>query len=214
MDASAAGQPGQVEDAVHPLWALPPVQDAALGAAVVAAAEAFRGLQEAYATAGATDPGLWTAVTAQLEQAREQLAAYAVEEERRLVGRWPDVPGRGQALVPPYVLDERDHDSVRGRVTFGSFYLGRNDAVHGGTLPLVFDEVLGSLANEGRSPARTAYLHVDYRAITPVGVELLLTGRVEREEGRKRFVRGELWHGDTLTAEATGLFLALRPGQR
>jgi hypothetical protein len=203
-----------VSEAVpHPLWMLPPVTDAELGDAVVTAVEVYRDLQEALATAGATDPAVWAAVTAQLRGARDLLAAYAVEEERRVVGRWPDVPGRGQALVPPVFIDERDRDTVRGRVTFGSFYLGRNDAVHGGTLPLVFDEVLGSLANEGRSPARTAYLHVDYRAITPIGAELVLTGRVEREEGRKRFVRGELWHGATLTAESNGLFVALRPGQ-
>lgn len=201
------------ESVPHPLWALPPVQDADLGDAVVTAVEAFRGLQDALASAGATDPAVWAELTVRLEGARELLAAYAVEEERRVVGRWPRVPGRGQALVPPVVLDERDRDAVRGRVVFSEHYLGRNRAVHGGTLPLVFDEVLGSLANEGRSPARTAYLHLEYRALTPVGVELVLTGRIEREEGRKRFVRGELWDGDTLCAEATGLFVALRAGQ-
>jgi acyl-coenzyme A thioesterase PaaI-like protein len=203
-----------LSDAVsHPLWALPPVDDPELGEAVETAVGVFRELQEALATAGATDPAVWSTVGALLGDARDLLAAYAVQEEERVVGRWPEVPGRSQALVPPVFIDQRDLDSVRGRVTFGNFYLGRNDAVHGGTLPLVFDEVLGFLANEGRSPARTAYLHVDYRAITPVGVELVLTGRIEREEGRKRFVRGELWHGDTLTAELTGLFIALRPGQ-
>jgi acyl-CoA thioesterase FadM len=65
----------------------------------------------------------------------------------------------------------------------------------------------------GRSPARTAYLHVDFRHVTPVETELQVRVRFDREEGRKRFLRGTLHDGDTLCAEAEGLFVALRPGQ-
>jgi acyl-coenzyme A thioesterase PaaI-like protein len=103
---------------------------------------------------------------------------------------------------------------VVGRVAFGRFYLGGNGAAHGGAIPLVFDEVMGRLANTGgRPPSRTASLHVNYRSITPIERELQLTARFDREEGRKRFLSGELRDGGTLCADVAGIFVALRPGQ-
>jgi len=78
----------------------------------------------------------------------------------------------------------------------------------------VFDDLLGRLANAGgRRTSRTAYLTVNYRSITPIGRELRLEGRVDRQEGRKRFLTGRLFDGDTLCADAEGLFIELRPGQ-
>jgi len=142
-----------------------------------------------------------------------QLGAHAVDEPAQLAGRM-DLPGRGQAMVPVIYLDEQDEQHAVGRVTFGRFYLGGNGAAHGGAIPLVFDDVMGRLANTGgRLPSRTAYLRVNYRSITPIDRELQLTARFDREEGRKRFLSGELRDGSTLCAEAEGLFVALRPGQ-
>jgi acyl-coenzyme A thioesterase PaaI-like protein len=112
------------------------------------------------------------------------------------------------------VVEEGDAQQVRGTVTFGRYFLGGNGAVHGGAIPLLFDEVLGRLANTGDRPrARTAYLHVDFRSITPVGAKLDVRGWFVSEAGRKRLLRGELRHGDTLCAEAEGLFVQLKPGQ-
>lgn len=86
--------------------------------------------------------------------------------------------------------------------------------MHGGAIPLLFDEVLGRLASsEDRTPARTAYLHTDFRSITPVGEELVVRAWFVSEQGRKRILRAELMHGETLCAEAEGLFIELRPGQ-
>lgn len=142
-----------------------------------------------------------------------RLGAHAVDEESQISGR-VDLPGRAQALVPVVHLDEQDEQHAVGRVTFGRLHLGRNGAVHGGAIPLVFDEVMGRLSNTGgRVPARTAYLHVNYRTITPIERELQVTARFDREEGRKRFLSGELRDAGTLCADAEGLFVALRPGQ-
>ncbi len=142
-----------------------------------------------------------------------RLGACAVEEEGQIAGRI-DVPGRAQALVPPVHLDEQDEHHAVGRVLFGRLHLGRNGAVHGGAIPLVFDEIMGRLSNTGgRPPARTAYLHVNYRTITPIDRELQLIARFAREDGRKRFVSAELRDGATLCADAEGLFVMLRAGQ-
>jgi acyl-coenzyme A thioesterase PaaI-like protein len=142
------------------------------------------------------------------------LEPWEVPEGRSPAGRREDLPGRGHPLLLPVVFDERTDDHLVGRVRFTRYHLGGNGAAHGGTVPLLFDEVLGRLSNSGGRPrARTAYLHVNYRAITPIGPELRVEARVEREEGRKRWVTGTLHHGDQLVADADGLFVVLRPGQ-
>ena len=175
--------------------------------------EALRRLQDDV-TAAAPPAELIAEATHAFTALSEKLHAYAVPEREQLTGHQTDVPGRGQVMSPKITVDETDELHAFGRVTFGRFYLGGNGAVHGGAIPLVFDELLGRLANSGgRVPSRTAYLHVDFRSITPVGKELRLEGRFDREEDRKRYLVGRLYDGDTLCAEADGLFVQLRPGQ-
>jgi acyl-coenzyme A thioesterase PaaI-like protein len=103
---------------------------------------------------------------------------------------------------------------VSGRVTFSDFHLGGNAAAHGGALSLMFDEILGWLANSGGRPiARTAYLHIDYRNVTPLHTELVLEGRIDRQEGRKCFASGKLLDGDAVVVDVECLFVVLLPGQ-
>jgi acyl-coenzyme A thioesterase PaaI-like protein len=99
-------------------------------------------------------------------------------------------------------------------VRFTPFYHGGGGAVHGGVIPMLFDQVLGRLTNlPGRPRTRTAYLHVNYRQVTPIGPELRVDGAIDREEGRKLHVSGRLRQGDQLLADVEGLFIVLRPGQ-
>jgi acyl-coenzyme A thioesterase PaaI-like protein len=154
------------------------------------------------------------AVTERLREVAGLLEPWVVPEQRALAGKRRDLPGRGHSLLVPFVADEQDDSSIAGRLVFDRFYLGGNGAAHGGALPLLFDEVLGMLGNSGgRTRARTAYLHVNYRAITPVDRELVLRAAIEREDGRKRFVTATLHDGEHLVADAEGLFVELRPGQ-
>ena len=153
-------------------------------------------------------------VTGALRDLTERLAEAEVDEFHQLSGRVENVPGRGQLLVPPAAIEHVDDFRIECSVTFTRHCLGGNGAVHGGTLPLLFDDILGLLAHSGGRPiARTAYLNVDYRSITPVDKPLRLVGEIVSEEGRKRVIRATLEHGDTLCAEAEGLFVALQHGQ-
>ncbi|WP_245921702.1 hotdog domain-containing protein [Nocardia nova] len=174
--------------------------------------ESLRALQDR--VAGSNPPASeMVEVTKRIDELERLLSAYQVPHAESVAGHL-EVPGRGQSLAPAFVVDHGDADQVSGRVSFSRFYLGGGGAVHGGAIPLVFDEVLGRLANAaGRPRSRTAYLHVNYRAITPLDRELTLTARFDREEGRKRFLTAELRDGETLLADAEGLFVALRPGQ-
>jgi acyl-coenzyme A thioesterase PaaI-like protein len=177
-----------------------------------ALAQALRDLQDAMTAARAPAEEVIRA-TEHLRAATEILKPFEVREREQVVGHRGS-PGRAQAMSPRFFPTSSDRDHVEGRVMFGRFYLGGNGAVHGGAIPLLFDEVLGRLANTGgRAKSRTAFMNVDYRAITPIGVELTVRARFDSEEGRKRLLSGEIVNGDVVCAEAHGLFVALRPGQ-
>ena len=103
---------------------------------------------------------------------------------------------------------------MQASVVFTNFFHGANGAAHGGTIPLIFDEILGRLSTSGGARRRTAYLKVDFRSVTPVNRELTIEGHLERSEGRKFWVAGSLRDGQTLCAQAEGLWVELKPGGR
>jgi len=138
-----------------------------------------------------------------------------MSEPDRIDGWRPDLPGRGHPLLPPYLIDEETPDALAGRVTFTRFYLGGNGAAHGGSHPLLFDDVLGRVMNHNQpGVSRTASLTVNYRRITPLDVELRWEASRDRVEGRKRWGTARLFGPDgSLVSDAEGFFLQLLPGQ-
>jgi acyl-coenzyme A thioesterase PaaI-like protein len=175
--------------------------------------ELFRSLQDQVSCASPPE-ARWDEVSAHVQAAIDLLEPWPAAEQQRPAGRRIDLPGRGNPMLVPFVWDEVTDTHVRGRATFRPFHLGGNGAAHGGSLPLLFDEVLGRAANTGfERVARTAYLKVNYRAITPIGRELLVDATVDRVEGRKRWASARLFDGETPIADAEGLFVELLPGQ-
>ena len=87
--------------------------------------------------------------------------------------------------------------------------------MHGGVLPLLFDSVFGMVIHAaGRPISRTAFLHVDYRRVTPIDTPLTARGHVTSAESRKAFVSAELSDPEgNLPAESNGLMVRLLPGQ-
>jgi acyl-coenzyme A thioesterase PaaI-like protein len=155
-------------------------------------------------------------VTAELNAISALLSDHQVPEQGRCDGMRTDLAGRGHPLLPPYVIDEEATGSVRGRVTFTRFYLGGNGAVHGGCQPLLFDDIFGRAANNHRSGiARTAFLKVNYRRVTPIDVELRYEASLDSIDGRKRWLTGRLFGpGGELLSDADALFLQLLEGQQ
>lgn len=195
------------QDAWHPF-----VSDDGDGAAFGAFSADLRDFLDKVAAARADEATL-NALAAGLRAWSGDLSALAVAEPEQVFARRLDLPGRGSALIPPYVIDESDERSLSGRVSFGRFFLGGHGAAHGGVITMLFDDVLGRVAHRRGSPrARTAYLRTDFRSIVPIEAALEFRGWVVSEEGRKRLTRGELRHGETLCAEAEALFVALKPG--
>jgi acyl-coenzyme A thioesterase PaaI-like protein len=146
------------------------------------------------------------------------LDPFQSDEGEAPAGRTPDLPGMGSLLLPPWTLTRYSPDGVEMTGYFSRFHVGGNHAVHGGVLPLLFDHMFGMISHAaGRPISRTAFLHVDYRKITPIDAPLLARGRVTSTEGRKAFVAAELvdagGSSDALLAEANGLMVRLLPGQ-
>jgi acyl-coenzyme A thioesterase PaaI-like protein len=165
-------------------------------------------------TGARPSPEQTRSIQALLDEASRALAEVQVDESGQLSGHLVQFPGRAQSLVPPLYYDVHDEDDVSGHVTFGRFYLGGNGAVHGGGVPLLFDEILGRLTGSfGRPRCRTAYLHVNYRSITPVGRELRFAASITKVEGRKLYTDATLHDGERLVSDAEGLFVILKPGQ-
>jgi acyl-coenzyme A thioesterase PaaI-like protein len=102
---------------------------------------------------------------------------------------------------------------VEGRGTFGVAYEGPPGYVHGGWIACAFDEMLGIANIESGLPGMTGRLTVHYRRPTPLFRELRLRAWIDRVAGRRILTRGELYDGETLTAEAEGVFIQLRPEQ-
>jgi hypothetical protein len=100
---------------------------------------------------------------------------------------------------------------IEGRGVFGAPYEGPPGFVHGGWIACAFDEMLGIANIVGGHPGMTARLTVHYRRPTPLFRDLRFRAWVDRVEGRRIVSRAELWDGDTLTAEADGLFVQPRP---
>jgi acyl-coenzyme A thioesterase PaaI-like protein len=78
----------------------------------------------------------------------------------------------------------------------------------------LFDNLFGMIVHAaGRPISRTAFLHVDYRKVTPIDTPLVARGQVDEAQGRKAFVSAHLTHDGALLAEAHGLMVRLLPGQ-
>jgi acyl-coenzyme A thioesterase PaaI-like protein len=140
-----------------------------------------------------------------------QQAAVLLEESREQPGGLNvrgDISGRDDPLIIPVGLVRWDADSAEGTVQFSPFHHGGGGGVHGGAIALLFDDFIGRLANF-RQITRTAYMNVNYRAVCPIGQNLVIRAQVTRREGRKMFLSGVLTHDDTLIADCEGLWVVL-----
>jgi len=175
---------------------------------------AMRRLQDLAVSADPAD-GVWDDAADRAAALVKLLGPFQAEEGKAPAGRTPDLPGMGSLLLPPWTLTRYAPDGVEMTGYFTRFHVGGNHAVHGGVLPLLFDHMFGMISHAaGRPISRTAFLHVDYRKITPIDTSLVVRGRVTNTEGRKAFVSAELVDGDdTVLAEGNGLMVRLLPGQ-
>ncbi|MFM9033244.1 MAG: PaaI family thioesterase [Mycobacterium sp.] len=173
---------------------------------------AMRRAQDLAVAADAPD---WDAAAELVEQLNAYLAPHEGPGAVAPAGRVAGLPGAGSILMPPWRILRFEPEIVEVGVQFSRYHVGGNNAVHGGMVAMMFDVMCGIVIHAiGRPISRTAFLHVDYRNITPIDVPLTMRGWASRLEGRKTFVNAELIDPDgRMLAEANGLMVRLLPGQ-
>ncbi len=175
---------------------------------------AMRDLQDLAVSAAPDDPAVFGPAADKAEELAELLRPFAAEEGRSPANRSVGLPGRGSLLMLPWTLTGLEPGRVTASGVFRRYHLGGNGAAHGGVLPLLFDDVFGMVTHaQGQPVSRTAYLTVNYRHVTPLETELAVEATVDSSDGRKTYVSGRLWDGDTLLADAEALMVRLRPWQ-
>ncbi len=174
--------------------------------------QALRDVQEAV-TRSRPSPEAAAEAAAALRDVARLMRPHEVDEDEQIAGKRWLTAGKGHALAPVLHIDHVSETAATARVTIGRFHSGRY-AMNGGVTPLIFDELLARLANsQGRPWGRTAYLHVDYRAPAPLHTELTVTAELVEQCGRKRTLHGAMYAGETLVAEARGLWVELKAEQ-
>lgn len=173
---------------------------------------ATRRLQDLAVAADAPD---WNAAADRVEDLIAYLAPHEKPGGMAPAGRVASLPGAGSVLMPPWQIQQFSPEGVEVGVKFSRYHVGGNNAVHGGVVAMMFDVMCGIIIHSIARPiSRTAFLHVDYRNITPIDVPLTMRGWARAVEGRKTFVNAELTGPDgTLLAESNGLMVQLLPGQ-
>lgn len=142
--------------------------------------------------------GLQARMLPEIDPGPEDLRPYLAGNARR----WHYNP-----INPPLELDLVD-GVLRGKVTLGLAYEGPPGCVHGGLVAMLLDQLLGQANFENGLPAMTGSLTVRYRRPTPLLTELELeAGPPERIDERKCITRGRIRIGETVYAEAQGLFV-------
>jgi len=129
--------------------------------------------------------------------------------------------GPSNPYSPPMELS-MEGDVAVARVTFGPPFEGIPGHVHGGLVAAAFDQLFGYLQVKRGAGSVTASLTVRYLSPTPLLTPLHMEGRVVSVDGRRSTLSARMLAGDTLTAEAEGLFVLidskrldsiLRPGR-
>lgn len=186
-------------------------------------AEVLRRLNGASLTANPS-PELLRSVAAALAreagrlEAAEPLVGHQAQAEHIAAsqGQMPDLlyemsPAIGQsnALAPPMRMWQED-GCIHALATPGWAYEGPFGYLHGGVIALLFDQLLGAGQRISGTGGRTGTLATRYLRPTPVNTPLRLVARIDRIEGRKKFLIGELWDGEVMTASCEGIFIADR----
>lgn len=113
----------------------------------------------------------------------------------------PTEPPPGSAPVPV---------TVSARCVFNASHGGSPGRAYGGVLALVLDEVIGVSVRAAGASGMTVSLTVNLRGAAPLGVPVDITAQLTGTEGRKAFASGEIRAGDSLVAEATGIYVTER----
>jgi acyl-coenzyme A thioesterase PaaI-like protein len=118
------------------------------------------------------------------------------------------VMGPLNPLAPPLAFTVGEA-GVTASVAFTTPYEGPPGCVHGGVIAACFDQVLNVANLLAGVPGPTVSLEVRYLKPTPLGTALLFVASPPVVDGRQVRTTGVLRAGETVVAEASGVFVPL-----
>lgn len=116
------------------------------------------------------------------------------------------VVGLRNAMAPPLQTVHEPDGRVHAEATLGAAYEGPPGLVHGGVVALVLDQLMGETASGFKRLTLTGTLTMRYRRGTVLG-PVRLEGWIDREEGRKVFVKAQISDVEGVSVEADGVFI-------
>jgi hypothetical protein len=114
--------------------------------------------------------------------------------------------GNLNPISPPFTMHQVDGE-VHGFGQFPTAFCGPPASAHGGHVAAVLDELLGCAGVISGHGGFTGTLSIRYHATTPINTDLQLRSWIDRIEGRKMIIAGEMHAGDRLCASAEGIFI-------
>lgn len=103
----------------------------------------------------------------------------------------------------------REGQQAVGRVVLRSAHEGAPGRSHGGVVAAIFDDLMGFVLQIAQVAAFTGELTVRYLHPAPLHTPLVFRTWLEERVGRKLFVHGEAWDGETCLARAGATFVAV-----
>ena len=166
-----------------------------------------------------------------LEQLTTELDHGATRSrgEVRRDGQFGEAPPDGSVMTTyderpvsgrasPWGLDievVRDGDDAVASLTLRAAHAGAPGRSHGGIVAALFDDVYGFVLQIHSQSAFTGELWMRYEAGVPIGEPVSCRVRLDRREGRKMYMTGELTVVATaqVLAHSTATFIAIEPSQ-
>ena len=119
------------------------------------------------------------------------------------------VVGLRNAVAPPLAIRRDPSGRAESDFTLGAAYEGPPGMVHGGVTALILDQLCGEAAAAGGSPGMTGSLSIRYLRPTPLG-EVSGAAWIDRTEGVKTIVKGQIATSEGVTVECEGVFILPR----
>ncbi|MFL6240614.1 MAG: PaaI family thioesterase [Actinomycetes bacterium] len=145
---------------------------------------------------------------------RQPTADMNPQEIRRRFVAYNPVIGKVNPFAAPLEVEVDENGRASARIQLSRVHEGPPNAVHGGIVALLIDQLLGHAVGTAGPPGMTVSLTVNYRKPTPYDRELLVEAWHTESSGRRVRAEARISADGVTYADATALFISVSPERR